>query len=87
MTNSFICRDIKNSNKNFCNKINCYGGKNTSLLKKIENCVCKEMNINVSFNQKTWRFIMDLKIIRNNIFHNNGRIYDDQYPNRVVKVM
>ncbi|MED1088326.1 hypothetical protein [Bacillus mycoides] len=87
MTNSFSREDIKKLNEDFRYRMNSYGNKNTSLLKKLENYMRKEMKINLSFSQKTWGFIMDLKTIRNNIAHNNGRIYDDQNPDRVVKVM
>ncbi|KZE04139.1 hypothetical protein B4117_4309 [Bacillus mycoides] len=87
MANSFSREDIKKLNGDFRNKMNSYGNKNTSLLKKLENYMRKEMKIKLSFSQKTWRFIMDLKTIRNNIAHNNGRIYEDQNPDRVVNVM
>ncbi|HHK5599925.1 hypothetical protein CN324_28010 [Bacillus anthracis] len=87
MTNSFSSEDIKKLNEDFHYKMNNYGNKNTSLLKKLENYMRKEMKIKLSFSQKTWKFIMDLKTIRNNIAHNNGRIYEDQNPKRVVKAM
>lgn len=87
MTNSFRRDDIQKLNKDFRHKINSYGNKNNSLIIKLEDYMRKEMNINLSFNQKTWKFIKDLKTIRNNIAHNNGRIYDDQHPKRVVKAM
>ncbi|WP_305455500.1 hypothetical protein [Bacillus mycoides] len=87
MTNSFRRDDIQKLNKDFRHKINSYGNKNNSLIIKLEDYMRKEMNTNSSFNQKTWKFIKDLKTIRNNIAHNNGRIYDDQHPKRVVKAM
>ncbi|HDX9511330.1 TPA: hypothetical protein ROY06_004653 [Bacillus cereus] len=87
MINSFRRDDIQKLNKNFRHKINSYGNINNSLIIKLEDYMRKEMNTTSSFNQKTWKFIKDLKTIRNNIAHNNGRIYDDQHPKRVVKAM
>ena len=87
MINSFRRDDIQKLNENFRHKINSYGNINNSLIIKLEDYMRKEMNTTSSFNQKTWKFIKDLKTIRNNIAHNNGRIYDDQHPKRVVKAM
>ncbi|PEC58441.1 hypothetical protein CN556_24875 [Bacillus wiedmannii] len=87
MTNSFRPDVIQKLNKDFRHKINSYGNKNDSLIIKLEKYMRKEMNTNSSFNLKTWKFIKELKTIRNNIAHNNGRIYVDQHPKRVVTAM
>ncbi|WP_257140501.1 hypothetical protein [Bacillus wiedmannii] len=58
-----------------------------SLLKRIGRYITKDMGIPFPFNSKEWDFIEDLNIIRNNIVHCNGRVYDDRDYKKLEKVI
>ncbi|MFK4389883.1 hypothetical protein ABH916_001811 [Peribacillus frigoritolerans] len=46
-----------------------------------------DMKIKLPQHYPTWDFILDLNKVRNNIAHNNGRIYDDKDPERLFKII
>ncbi|AJH82295.1 hypothetical protein FOC88_14810 [Bacillus thuringiensis] len=58
-----------------------------SLQNKLGIYMNKKMDIQFPFESEEWDFMEDLNIIRNNIVHCNGRIYDDQDHEKVQKVI
>jgi len=57
------------------------------MLKKLGMYMNNKMEIQFPFENKEWIFIKDLNILRNNIVHCNGRIYDDRDFEKVKKVI
>ncbi|PGB34897.1 hypothetical protein COM07_25915 [Bacillus toyonensis] len=58
-----------------------------SLQNKLGIYMNEKMGIQFPFESEEWDFMEDLNIIRNNIVHCNGRIYDDQDPEKVQEVI
>jgi hypothetical protein len=54
-----------------------------AIMKYIKN----DMKIKLPYDYPSWDFISDLNKVRNNIAHNNGRIYDDKDPARLFKII
>ncbi|MGG5762639.1 hypothetical protein ACQ3VC_14120 [Bacillus proteolyticus] len=73
-------------NPNFNNKLRKLKYKG-SLQNKLGTYMNKKMDIQFPFESEEWDFMEDLNIIRNNIVHCNGRIYDDQDHEKVQEVI
>jgi hypothetical protein len=73
-------------NPNFSDKLRNLKYKG-SLQNKLGTYMNKKMGMQFPFESEEWNFVEDLNIIRNNIVHCNGRIYDDQNHKKVQKVI
>ncbi|PGC09927.1 hypothetical protein COL99_24355 [Bacillus toyonensis] len=58
-----------------------------SLIEKLRQYIHENIDLEFPCSCEEWNFITDLNIIRNNIVHCNGRIYDDQDSERLEKVI